>query len=40
MMHTSANKLHPMLRTKLFAQWGLDIVSPLPKAPGVLDKYR
>ena len=33
-IHTPADELHPMLSPWPFAQWGLDIVGPLPKAPG------
>ncbi|XP_026459068.1 uncharacterized protein LOC113359691 [Papaver somniferum] len=29
-----ANKLHPVLSPWSFAKWGLDVVGPLPRAPG------
>lgn len=33
-MHMPATELHPIMSHWLFAQWGLDIVGPLPKAKG------
>ena len=33
MIHLPARELNPLSNPWLFAQWGLDIIGPLPRAP-------